>query len=114
MAEFACCVCGAVPSTVIKWQGKWFCPNCDEVRRREEILASGTVIDDEGMACQGCLFGIRPVDVCVVDPHGDGPFHKNCAIACGHAPENVRIAPDEFIELEFEEFEKHGKRVYEQ
>jgi hypothetical protein len=112
--DLACSQCGKVPQRIISWKRKWYCPDCDEVRRRNEILAQGIIIDDEGFGCEGCLFGIREVDLCVVDPDGDGPYHRECAIACGHDPKNVRIAPDEIVGIDLEEFQKLGSRVYKQ
>jgi hypothetical protein len=106
-----CCKCGDVPQTIIRWKRKWYCKRCDEKRRRADIEATGTIIDDDGVVCDGCLFGIRLMDLCVADPNGDGPFHYNCAVANGHDPKNVRIAPDEFEIFEEEDFLKHGTKV---
>lgn len=112
--ELSCSKCGKTSDTIISWKGKWYCPPCDELRRRADILMSGVIIDDEGMACDGCMFGIREVDVCVVDPGGDGPYHRECAIANGHSSKDIRIAPDEFVVISVEDFIKKGIRVRKQ
>lgn len=103
--DIACCDCGVTPSKIIFWKGKWRCEKCDELRRRREIEATGTIIDDQGVACVGCLFGIRLVDLCVVDPDGEGPYHRNCALANCDDLSQVRLAPDEFKIFECEDFD---------
>ncbi len=78
---------------------------------REQIESTGAIIDDDGVACDGCGFGIRLVDLCVVDPDGLGPFHRECAMANGFDPKDVRIAPDEFCVVEQADFERYGKII---
>lgn len=109
--DVKCGECGATPQQIISWKGMWRCPDCDEKRRRRDIEASGTVIDDDGVTCDGCLFGIKFSEMCVVDPHGDGPYHYNCAVAnCGD-PTKIRIASAEFAVLSQDDFKHYGKEV---
>ena len=112
--DISCNKCGKVPKEIIRWNRKWDCPECDENRRREDILNQGTIIDDDGLPCEGCLFGIRSVDMHVIDPDGSGPYHRECALAnCGEG-QSVRLAPDEIVEIPLKMFSKLGNKVYKQ
>ncbi len=104
-----CDDCETIPQRIVSWQKKNRCPQCDEKRRRKEIEAAGTIIDDSGVACVGCLFGIRLVDLHTAD--GDGPYHRECALANAEDPKTVRLAPDEFLVIERETFEARGQLV---
>lgn len=112
--DIPCSQCGKTPDTIVEWQGKWYCQSCDAERRRQDILAQGTIIDEDGLPCNGCLFGIREVDMHVIDPDGDGPYHKECAIANCEEGQSVRLAPDKIVSISREQFEKFGSRIRKQ
>jgi len=114
-----CDDCKDVPDHIVKWKKMWRCRSCDEKRRRLEIEAEGTTIEegDDCCTCQGCLFGVGQTNLYTVNNYG--PYHRNCAIANStrtphskRRPGVVRFAPPEewgFVDAKL--FMKLGKKI---